>query len=82
MTGRDFAPTEPTDEDVARVLDESVQHVDGAIRKALGRPLVFALVAFPSQAHELAAYASNIEPQRRDEIAHAMIELLARWGYV
>jgi class 3 adenylate cyclase len=76
------ARAEPRDEDVARVLDECVQHVDGAIRKALGRPLIFSLIAFPSRAHELAAFASNIEPERRAEIAQALIELLVRWGYI
>jgi hypothetical protein len=68
--------------DVETLMVDLMALVEDEIMRVLGRPLVATLILWPSNAHELANYITNIEPARRGEVAQAMIELLTRWGYM
>jgi hypothetical protein len=71
-----------TDETINGLMRDMLAKNDRMITERLGRPLVLSLMLWPSRQHELVSYIANIEPERRDEIASAMIELLIRWGYI
>ncbi len=71
-----------TDETINTLMRDMLARCDRMIMEQLGRPLALSLMLWPSQHHELVSYIANIEPERRAEIAAAMIELLIRWGYI
>lgn len=70
------------DDDISALLRDLMKHCDAETTRRLGRPIYLALIAFPSNAHELASWIANAEPAEREKLAMAMVELLTRWGYI
>jgi hypothetical protein len=79
-------PTDPLDIAFEEMMNAHLAgllaHIDAENLRVLGKPVYATVLLWPSDQHELVAYAANCEPGEREQIAQAMIELLTRWGHI